>query len=199
MVSRVVAYIIDGFIVGILASISATLLGLNSTFGAGGIEDLIADFDVSVLTVAVGLLYFVGSWSGGRRATLGQRLFQIQVGNAFDGRPLTVEQAVRRWLGYGQFLTLFTFDVSIAGVAGVLQFAWFIALLVSTATSPTRQGLHDRLANTAVVRPTTAGRTVAVTCLVIIVALVVIAVVGTLVFLLSVDGQEILRRMMEQV
>ena len=46
--------------------------------------------------VVVGFAYFVFFWSGGRRATPGQQLFKLQVGNAFDGMALTSTQAVKR-------------------------------------------------------------------------------------------------------
>ena len=118
---------------------------------------MFASVESTILTVVLGGFYFVLSWSGGRRATIGQRLFKIQVGNAFDGAPLTFEQAIRRWLGLGEFLGLFVFAPGLAALAGTLQIIWSLVLLVTTATSPTKQGLHDRFANTALVRPTTAG------------------------------------------
>ena len=41
--------------------------------------------------VVVGFAYFVFFWTGGRRATPGQQLFKLQVGNAFDGMALTLD------------------------------------------------------------------------------------------------------------
>lgn len=201
-VSRVAGYVVDAFVVGIVSSIVGSALGMGSNFGTGGIEALTADFGYSVLTVAIGFVYFVVSWSGGRRATLGQRLFSIQVGNAFDGRPLTLEQAIRRWIGYGMFLTLFSFDVAIAGIAGLLQFVWVVVLFITTVSSPTKQGLHDKLANTALVRPATAGTGLAWGCLGILIALVVLAVVAVVAFgaamLNSPEFQDLLRQSLEQ-
>jgi uncharacterized RDD family membrane protein YckC len=40
----------------------------------------------------------------------------------------------------------------IVAVVGLGSFLWSIVLLVTTATSPTHQGLHDRWAQTLVVR-----------------------------------------------
>ena len=201
-VSRVAGYLVDAVIIGIVSSLLAPLLGLTSTIGTGGLETLTADFGYSVLTVAIGFVYFVVSWTGGRRASLGQRLFQIQVGNAFDGRPLTFEQAVRRWLGYGMFLTLFSFDLTIAGVAGLLQFVWVIVLFITTVSSPTKQGLHDKLANTALVRPATAGRGLAWGCIGVLVVLGVLAIVALFALgaalLDSPEFQDLLRQALEQ-
>ena len=58
---------------------------------------------------------------------------------------------------------------TLATITSLLELLWWIALLVTTASSPTKQGLHDRFANTAVVQPE-GPRSAAVTaCLVIVV------------------------------
>ena len=142
----------------------------------------------SVLTVAISALYFIGSWSGGRRATPGQRLLSIQVGNAFDGRPLTMDQAIRRWLGLGEVVTLLGALPALAGLGNLVLFVWSVVLLITTATSPTKQGLHDRLANSAVVRPITAGNGWVIACLVIVAALALIPVLS-IIALIFLGGQ----------
>ncbi len=195
-VTRLAGYVVDLFVVGLIGSLVAAVLDLRpmrltSDLLAPGL----AGFEYSVLSVAVGLVYFVGSWSGGRRATIGQRLFGMQVGNAFDGQPLTLEQAIRRWLGYGQFLALFSFEVTLAGVAGLAQVTWLVALLATTARSPTKQGLHDRIANTAVVRPTGASRGLAIGCLAAAVVVALLAIVGLAAFLGTPEGRELLREL----
>jgi hypothetical protein len=63
-----------------------------------------------------------------------------------------------------------------------------IVLLVSTVMSPTKQGLHDRFANSAVVRPAGAGSGIAMACLVIVIALFVLAILS-IVALIFVGGQ----------
>ena len=70
-------------------------------------------------------------------------------------------------------------------------FVWELILLATTASSPTKQGLHDRMANTALVQPVGA-QTPAVTCLVIVVALFALWVVGLVLVLLSGDVSRIL-------
>jgi hypothetical protein len=109
---------------------------------------------------------------------LGQRLFRIQVGNAFDGRPLTLSQAVRRWLGIGDWLNLLGVTVTVGLLSSGLLLIWTIVLLITTATSPTKQGLHDKFANSAVVRPADAGTGLAYACLAIVVILVVVSIVS---------------------
>jgi uncharacterized RDD family membrane protein YckC len=192
--SRFVAYVIDLILIGIVTGIVGELLGLGPPTPplGDGSTDFTQAFETSVeytiLDLAIGALYFIASWSGGRRATLGQRLFGIQVGNAFDGRPLRLDQAVRRWLGIGDFLLLLGIIPALGPASSGLLFVWNIALLITTATSPTKQGLHDRLANSAVVRPANAGNGLAYGCLAIVVALLVVALVA-IVGLIFLGGQ----------
>src|SRR5204863_9920540 len=107
-----------------------------------------------------------------------------------DGRSLTVRQAVRRWLGYGSVLGLLAVVPTLARFAGLAQFAWALVLLVTAARSPTKQGLHDRFAQSALVRPARRSGGLAAACLIvlILIALFVIAVVVALIFLGSQIG-----------
>jgi hypothetical protein len=66
----------------------------------------------------------------------------------------------------------------LGALSGGVLFVWMIVLLITTATSPTKQGLHDRFANSAVVRPTNAGNTAVVACLVIVLILVALTVLS---------------------
>lgn len=181
-VSRFVAYIVDAILIGIVGSIIAGVLGFGrTTISQGGtnVNFTVSDAAFSVPFAIVGLVYFVFFWTGGRRATIGQRIFNMQVGNAFDGRGLTLEQAVRRWLGYGTFLGLFALIPGVYGIASLAELIWVIVLLITTATSPTKQGLHDRFANTAVVRPAGQGSSgLALACVVIIAILVILSILG---------------------
>jgi uncharacterized RDD family membrane protein YckC len=189
--SRFVAYIIDLFLIGILAGIVAAILGVGQSVSSPG-QPVGAQASpyFYAINAAIGGVYFILSWSGGRRATLGQRLLNIQVGNAFDGQALTTNQAVKRWIGLGSFLGLLSVIPSpaVLGAVNLLEFIWSIVLLVTTATSPTKQGLHDRFANSALVRPIGASNGVATACLVIVIGLLVLAVLS-IVALIFIGGQ----------
>jgi uncharacterized RDD family membrane protein YckC len=184
--SRFVAYVIDLFIVGIIAFIVAAALGQGQTRTVTSGSNTFSSFYVgtanpivALIDLAIGAVYFVLSWSGGRRATIGQRLFHIQVGNAFDGQALSTEQAVRRWLGFGSFLGLFAFLAPLAGLASLAQLVWGAVLLLSTVRNPNKQGLHDQFANSAVVKPSGQGTSgIAMACLLVIGLIVVLAIVG---------------------
>jgi len=198
--ARVVAWIVDLILLGIVSVVIGALLGAvglgptaTAPIGPPGTPQYWngftrADPIGTVLTVAVSALYFIGFWSGGRRGTPGQRMLSIQVGNAFDGRPLTMDQAIRRWLGLGDVITLLGVLPAAAGLGSLLLFVWVIVLLITTATSPTKQGLHDKLANSAVVRPVSAGNGWVIACLVIVAALVLIPLLA-IVALIFLGGQ----------
>ena len=49
-------------------------------------------------------------------------------------------------------------SLNLGVIASLVSLVWFIALVVTTAQSPTKQGLHDRYAHTMVVK---AARSVA--------------------------------------
>ena len=76
----------------------------------------------------------------------------------------------------------------LAGAGSLLLFVWWIVLFVTTATSPTKQGLHDKLANTAVVRPTSAGNGWIMGCFVILLILALLALFS-IVSLIFLGGQ----------
>jgi hypothetical protein len=75
-----------------------------------------------------------------------------------------------------------------ARAVGLAQLVWAIVLLISTTTSPTKQGLHDRFANSAVVRPAGAGTGLATTCLVVVIVLLLIGL-ASIVALIFLGGQ----------
>jgi len=184
--ARFVAYLIDGFLLAIVASVVSAIFGVSTFAGRTsvtpgeisqvqfGANSIIA----TLISVVINGAYFVGFWSGGRRATLGQMLLKIQVGNAFDGKALTTNQAVKRWFALGEWLQAFSFSVGAAAAIGGLSLLWSLVLFITTATSPTKQGLHDRFANSAVVRPIGASNALVWGCLIIFVILPLVAIVG---------------------
>jgi uncharacterized RDD family membrane protein YckC len=174
--ARLVAYSVDAAIVGLVGSVAAISLGFGErAVTATSSYVWVSGTTFSISFALVGLVYFVFFWTGGRRATIGQRIFDIQVGNAFDGRPLSLDQALGRWAGYGSFIGLVAIVRDLDRVASLAQLIWVLLLFVTTARSPTKQGLHDRFANTALVRPssrTSSGPAMA--CLIILVLLSVL-------------------------
>jgi uncharacterized RDD family membrane protein YckC len=185
--SRLVAYVVDVAIVGIAGAVVMIALGLGEVVQTSTSRYVwVSGWTADIAFALLGALYFVFFWTGGRRATIGQRAFDIQVGNAFDGRPLTVDQALRRWLGYGSVLGVLAVVPSLRGVSSLAQVVWILVLLASTARSPVKQGLHDRFARSALVRPASrASGGPAMTCLVIaiVIGVLFVAAIAALIYL----------------
>jgi uncharacterized RDD family membrane protein YckC len=157
--NRAVAYIIDAIIVGIVVSIITSILGgiglSSGTFSGTTFTVNIAGLIVSTIVGAViSAAYFVYTWTS-MRATLGMKVLGMQIGNAGDGKTLTMEQAVRRWLAIAApgLLAQVFFVIPVIGfVLALVSLGWFIYLIWTTAKSPTKQGFHDVFANTQVVK-----------------------------------------------
>ena len=158
--NRVIAYIIDAILIGILNLIIGGILG------GMGLNPVVVNPDLTVTVNYVGALvagiiglaisaaYFIYTWTS-MRATIGMRLLGMQIGNAGDGATITMNQAIRRYIALSApsilaqvFQPLPLIGV-IIGLAGLL---WYIYLIYTTATSPTKQGWHDVFANTQVVK-----------------------------------------------
>jgi len=123
---RVVAYIIDGVIIGVVAGIIDAILHINLTdpqnpsYTAGSGVNLVLSF-----------AYFVGMWTY-QGATLGQRIFKLKVVDANSGQPIAFGKAAVRWIGL-----LVSFLVCFVGVIWV-------------AFDARKQGWMDKIAGTLV-------------------------------------------------
>jgi len=172
--SRAVAYTVDGVILIVLGLVIGLLLSSitgESVFGQAW-EPTATEWDpgsspfdippqpitatIVLYTMAGGfisLAYHVWSWRSRARATPGQRLFGIQVGDAAGGRRLTTRQAIIRWAALGNVLLVLSFAPTLATIQVPLVLLWSLLLLLSTAVESDHRGLHDRIAGTAVVQP----------------------------------------------
>jgi uncharacterized RDD family membrane protein YckC len=193
--SRIAAYLLDGLVLSVIGSIPPALLGLydyTTPTVAGAFPEPIQRgtfIGVSIFTFALQAAYFLWFWTGGRRATPGQRVFRIQIGNAFDGRPLTMTQAIERWLAMGWWVTLLVFlpFFAVAVASYAIFYVWWLILAVSIIVSPTKQGIHDRFARSAMVRPAGQSNGWAVGC-VVIYGLLTLLALAILAFLVAVLG-----------
>jgi uncharacterized RDD family membrane protein YckC len=169
--NRSIAYIIDAILLAIVNLVVGAVLGaigLNAftvNTGATTINNLLQYNPVvgliqAVIFAAISGAYFVYTWTT-MRGSPGQKVLGMQVGNAADGKTLTTEQAIKRWVALGAPFGIAQALNPLPGLGiliGLAAFVWFIALLVTTAQSPTKQGLHDQYAGTVVVK---AARSVA--------------------------------------
>ncbi|MFL5777586.1 MAG: RDD family protein [Chloroflexota bacterium] len=166
--NRVIGLIIDGIIVAIITAVvnvvaygivgqpvSINIDAVNATNLNGLVSiNYFATLVGVIISLIIGSAYYIYLWTT-RRATFGQSLLGMQVGNFPDGKTLTLEQGVRRWAA------LFApFSVSqvawaiptLGAIVGLLTFIYAIYLLYTTAQSPTKQGFHDKFANSVVVK-----------------------------------------------
>lgn len=163
--NRIIALIIDAVILGIITlivnGIVYGIVGQPFTFtAAGGFGLSIVPLLIgAIVSLAISAAYYVYTWMN-LRASPGQKLLGMQVGNAYDGKTLTQEQAIRRWGAlYGPFAIgqVAVVAPTLGALIGLLTLGYAIYLLWTTAQSPTKQGFHDTFANTVVVK---AARTV---------------------------------------
>ena len=161
--NRIIAYIIDVIIlavVGIVVNIVLGALGLGILNSALTLNFL-GFVLVAVVSVVISAGYFIYTWTA-MRGTVGMKVLGMQIGNAADGKTLTMDQAIRRWIFVGGWISLLNIVTTGLGALGLLLalvgLVYEIYLLYTTAQSPTKQGFHDIMAHTMVVKAT---RTVA--------------------------------------
>ncbi|MEY2685935.1 MAG: hypothetical protein RL375_133 [Pseudomonadota bacterium] len=133
---RALAFAIDLAIVGLLMAVPA-LWSTSQQIEAGGEFSLSLDFD-GLLGLAVFVAYFSLATFVGKGATVGKKLLGIQVISVVHDH-LSLWHCVERALGYAAS--------SLEAGFGFVQF--FL--------HPNRQTVHDRIAETIVIRRPTVG------------------------------------------
>ncbi len=153
---RFVAAIIDGIILFVVNFVLSLILA--AIFGLGGIYIVII---VSYLvTGALGLLYWAKMESGPGQATLGKRVLKLKVTNLSGGRidfATAVTRSWVHWLGYFVLIldVVLGLPFFLNGNLGTLSGIVTVAALISAimiAFTPMKQGFHDQIAKTLVVR-----------------------------------------------
>jgi hypothetical protein len=117
----------------------------------------------AVVSAVVGGAYFVGSYVL-LRGSPGHRLLAMELRDVTAVRRVTLGSAVVRWLLLAAPLGVAGVATTVATgvadlIANLIVAGWYLVLLITTARSPAKQGLHDRLARTIMVktaRPVTA-------------------------------------------
>jgi uncharacterized RDD family membrane protein YckC len=146
------ALVIGGAFGGLVSGAQSAGGSLDDT---GGQLNIGAFLVVGVAELAISFAYFAWSWVV-LRATPGMMMLGLQVGDQGDGRSISWDQALLRWLVLGIAATLTAFAVFVPSILGLLVaivgLAWLLVLLATTAQSPTKQGLHDRIARTVLVK-----------------------------------------------
>jgi uncharacterized RDD family membrane protein YckC len=205
--ARLVAWLIDTFILFVpLGVLLFFTVDFQSLFlqayraGQGGAyvdpstlatPDLVL---VQVITVAIYFLYFVGFWTSSGQATPGMRGLKLRVVDAKTGQTLGLAAAIKRFVAMGWWLGLLSFIPVLATIGSVASLILYLVLLVTTIAHPMRQGIHDRWADSLVIRHASSGDgATAVGCVV----LVVLGLAVSLIF--SVVALGAMAPMMEEI
>lgn len=156
-VSRVIAYIIDVILFGIVGVVIVGLVVL-AIFSGSGFVALLGTLVLVVLGLVGSAVYFVYTWTR-MRGSIGQRVLNLETVNAADGATLTQEQAIRRWAylfgptALGAALGYAPGALGLLGsLVGLLAFLYELYLLYTVSQSPKRQGFHDVQAGTVVIK-----------------------------------------------
>ncbi len=133
--ARLVAYIVDTIVAGILIVAVTIILGIVMSAGAASNSGAAVGGGALVWFIAllvISLGYFPWFWSHGG-ATPGMKMLNIRVVREVDGGPVTGGQAILRLIGYW--------------INSLVFYIGFIWILIDAH----RQGWHDKLANTVVI------------------------------------------------
>ncbi|MEX1172710.1 MAG: RDD family protein [Chloroflexota bacterium] len=150
--TRLVAWLVDLLILGAISALAliAIAVATQSAFP----DDLMTiDLTFAVLVTGLQFLYFVGFWTSSGGATPGMRLVALRVVAVSGGDGgLAIAPAIIRWAAFGYPLTLLTVLEDVSQIASWGLTAWSVVLLLTTIISDTNQGIHDRLAGSAVMQ-----------------------------------------------
>ncbi|HEX6492453.1 MAG TPA: RDD family protein [Candidatus Dormibacteraeota bacterium] len=130
---RLVAYLIDSAIMFVVIfAVAAATGGLFKTDPDTGVTAI--NGAAQGLAFAISIAYLVGFW-GARSQTPGMMALNLRIVRAQTGQPLDFGVAVLRYVGY------------------VISSIPFGIGLVWAAFDPRKQGWHDKIAGTVVIRP----------------------------------------------
>jgi uncharacterized RDD family membrane protein YckC len=137
---RTLAYLIDAALLAVAMAIVAGTTGIgffdvtvrDSTFG--GFSNRSFFVQLNPLSLLAALLYFAGQWWL-RGQTVGMAPLGLRILRATDGRSIGPGRAIGRF--FGLILSFFVFAIGVIWVAA----------------DGRKQGWHDKLAGTVVVRP----------------------------------------------
>ena len=118
------------------------------------------------------------------------RGLKMQVVDVATGETMSLTAATKRFIALGAPLTLLSLVPSLQSVAGVAEFALALFLFFTAITNPLRQGLHDKWANTLVIRHASSGDgATLVGCLLLIVVVVGLAILASAAFFAALGPQ----------
>lgn len=131
---RFLAIIIDGILLGVITAALTPVWGPQVTVtGTGTAAAFEVNATANALGTLVGLVYFVGFWAW-RGQTVGMMPFNMQVVSVADGKKIDVVRGLLRYVGF-----------IIAAIPLFIGLIW-------AAFDSRKQGWHDKIASTVVIR-----------------------------------------------
>ncbi len=194
--SRLVAYFID---YALLAIASLVIFWTLGRFRGGSLTDAFVPTTgwlvASVVFLLVDAIYFVAFWRSPWQATIGMRLIKVRVLRSVDGGTLSMNSAVTRWFGLSGLPQLLGY---IPFLGSFISLIWEIILLITSASHPLRQGLHDRWAGSVVVQPAPGGSGAAIIGCLLLIAIPIILLI-VLLFMLGPQIRDILSQVGDSI
>ena len=163
--NRIIAYVIDMILLAIVGFVVSAITGsfmpvVQFDLVNGFHYNYVAAIINAAIGAAISAAYFIYMWTN-MRGTVGMKVLGMQIGSEKDGSTLTMDQAIRRWLAVGGWITIVSAlnPLPLLGILiGLVALGYVIYLLYTTAQSPTKQGFHDHFVGSMVVK---AARSVA--------------------------------------
>jgi uncharacterized RDD family membrane protein YckC len=128
---RFLAFLIDAILLGIVSAAFTPVWGPQVTTSGTNIE---VHAQANAIGTVVALIYFAGFWAW-RGQTVGMMPFNLQVVGVADGRRIDFVRGLLRYVGF-----------IIAAIPLLIGLIW-------AAFDARKQGWHDKIASTVVIRP----------------------------------------------
>jgi uncharacterized RDD family membrane protein YckC len=128
---RFLAFLIDGILLAVITAPFVPLWGSNFTASSANFQ---VHAQVDPVGTLIGLVYLAGMWSW-RGQTIGMMPFNMKVVGVADGKNIDIFRAVLRYVGF-----------IIAAIPLLIGLIW-------AAFDSRKQGWHDKIAGTLVIRP----------------------------------------------
>jgi uncharacterized RDD family membrane protein YckC len=129
---RALALILDALILGVLSSALLPLTGIGTMVEIEP-NRFVVNYGANAVSTLLGLVYFIGFWSL-RGQTPGMMPFNMKVVRADDGGPVDLVRGLLRYVGL------------------IISFAAILLGVIWVAFDSRKQGWHDKIAGTVVVR-----------------------------------------------
>jgi uncharacterized RDD family membrane protein YckC len=162
--TRVVAWIIDGVVIGVANYIVNAILFNLLILSLGGLYVVLQALAIAAISAA----YFIYFWTT-RKQTPGMMFMKLQVVKDGSGAALTQAEAIRRWLylglplalgtllstgvGLGGFGTLGGLYIlfTLATIVAIVSIVWELYLAYATNNDARKQGPHDKAVGSLVI------------------------------------------------